>query len=260
MIACKKCGHENELGRIFCIQCGEKLPLDEIPPPHEKKKFWGKVHHAERKRQGRTFGQIAWRWTKVAILFFLLLCLVLIFVPPDMPRIQKSDAIGTEANRKHKAMLDAIARERLATFELLQDEINSLIPPLDTEGEKGGFAKYHGRARYLEVGDGVVTSYIQGDLAFGSAINLPVVVRLSGQLTVSDNKLHFNETGLFIGRLPIPRLLFPAFRYLMNRVENFWSDENFNTDRALLGRVHSIRAADGKLTIQCAPKLGTPRP
>ncbi|GEM_PF-3366133 len=260
MIACKKCGHENELGRIFCIQCGDKLPLGEIPPPHEKKKFWGKVERAERRRQGRTFGQITWRWAKVVVLFFLVLCLALIFFPPDLPRIEKSDAIGTEAQRKHKALVEAISKERLATVELSQSEINSLIPPLDVEKGEGGFGSYHARARHLEIGDGVVTSYIEGDLAFGSSINLPVMVRLSGELKVSDTKLLFDEKALFIGRLPIPRLLFPAFGYLMNRVETFWSDENFNTDRALLGRVHSIRASEGTLTIQCGPKLPTPRP
>jgi hypothetical protein len=124
---------------------------------------------------------------------------------------------------------------------------------MDAAKGEGGFGKYHARVRHLEIGDGIVTSYIEGDLAFGSAVSVPVVVRLSGQLTVSDGKLVFNETGLFIGRLPIPRLLFPAFRFLMNRVENYWDDDNFKADRALLGRVRSIRAAKGTLTIECAP-------
>jgi len=33
MLPCPQCGYDNELGRIFCHRCGQKLDLDAIKPP-----------------------------------------------------------------------------------------------------------------------------------------------------------------------------------------------------------------------------------
>lgn len=32
MIKCQKCGFENQMGSIFCRECGEKLDMDAIDP------------------------------------------------------------------------------------------------------------------------------------------------------------------------------------------------------------------------------------
>ncbi|OGV34958.1 MAG: hypothetical protein A2020_13340 [Lentisphaerae bacterium GWF2_45_14] len=41
MIKCQKCGFENQLGAIFCRQCGGKLELDELRPEVKDKKKQG---------------------------------------------------------------------------------------------------------------------------------------------------------------------------------------------------------------------------
>jgi hypothetical protein len=250
MVVCKKCGHENDLGRIFCLRCGEKLALDEIPSPAQEKKYWSKVRQKELRRQGRSLGQIAWRWAKVVIFVVLVSCLALIFVAPPAPKIQRNNEIGRSAHEKRARLRDAITMGRRQTVEFTQDEINELLPSLDAE-PGGGFGTYQARARQLEIGNGHITSFIYGELGLGSAVNLPIVVRLSLRPIPANGTLEFQETGLSVGRLPIPRLLFPAFRYLMNRMEKFWDDESFKDDRVLLGRARSIRAADGKLYIEC---------
>ena len=65
MLICPKCGNDNELGRIFCHQCGDRLDLSSIKPPSV----------AERKR--RLFRAEAIRSTRFLINLVILGVLIL---------------------------------------------------------------------------------------------------------------------------------------------------------------------------------------
>jgi len=255
MVNCKKCGHENELGRIFCYQCGEKLDLETIKPPNQAEGFWKKIHHRERKRQGRTLPQQAWRWGKVLIFLALVLILILIFSPPEMKTITKSTDAEVNARAKMKNLREAVGSGRFETVQLNEQEIWTLIPRMEAEKGERGFGSYQATSRQLELDGNEVKSVIVGDIAFGNVLSLPVVVSLSGELSLYNGTVVFDETGLKVGRLPIPRFLFFAFRFLMNRAENFWSDDELKTHRELVGRARSLRVQNGVVVIETGPSV-----
>jgi hypothetical protein len=261
MIVCTKCGHENQMGRIFCFQCGERLDLEAVKPPKEAKEFWGKVRRKERIRQGRGMGLAVWRWSRLLIFLGLVVCLTLIFVPPELKLIAPGSAEQRSAQQKLAQLNEALDKGQAVTVTFTEGEVVTLIPELKAEAGTVSVVSYQAESRHLELSDDAMIAAVSGHLRFGTALSLPVVVRLAGNLKAKNGATSFAETGLHIGRLPIPKLLMPLFQTLMNRMENFWSDEDLKVERARLNRAREISVRGETLVIEAGePSTTTPLP
>ena len=146
MIKCQKCGFENQLGAIFCRQCGGKLELDALRPEVKDKKKQGCF-----KTGCKIF----------VVLFFLMISafVFVLFFPmnyteyPPMPEKEK-----TALDQKMKdvqAALEGKSKMRFYSFTpaevsiLLKDFINEYKPDLKMDDIA------------IEVHDGVVSLILQ---------------------------------------------------------------------------------------------------
>ncbi len=95
LIRCQQCNHENQLGAIFCRNCGEKLDVETMRPKVEDKKA-----------SFNLFGLIR-NLVGFAIFLGVVGILVMMFYPDDLsayPALSDKDAI-TAANTKFDNMM-----------------------------------------------------------------------------------------------------------------------------------------------------------
>ena len=103
MLECPKCHFNNELGRIFCHQCGNKLDLDKIKPPSK----------ATRVRRRVTRGALhALRVTiELAVVGVLVLGIALMCMVPNIQPVEPTNAELVAADTK-RMDLDRLVRDR----------------------------------------------------------------------------------------------------------------------------------------------------
>src|ERR1043165_6903084 len=112
MISCAQCGHKNELGRLFCYQCGARLHLNDVKPPREAKGFWKR---AKQKKLVKTSSGVFKRVlavTRVLILFGLVLVIVLMFIPPRTKEIPVDDRLKVLAHKKLAGLMKALDKDQ----------------------------------------------------------------------------------------------------------------------------------------------------
>ena len=94
MIECPKCNHDNDIGRIFCVKCGEKLEISKVGAPSGMKRISRKTANS------KSFAQIAsfnlGKLVKIAFLAMGSAVITLVFLPPNFESILllKLDATG----------------------------------------------------------------------------------------------------------------------------------------------------------------------
>jgi len=125
MIKCQKCGFENQLGAIFCRQCGGKLDLEELRPDVKDKKKQGCFK----------FG------CKIFVIMFLLSISALVFVlffpmsyTEYAPMAEKEKTEFDKKMKNVKATLEGKNKMRFYSFtpaemsELLKDFGKEYLP------------------------------------------------------------------------------------------------------------------------------------
>jgi len=125
MIKCQKCGFENQLGAIFCRQCGGKLDLEELRPEVKDKKKQGCFK----------FG------CKIFVVMFLLSISALVFVlffpmsyTEYAPMAEKEKTALDKKMKDVKATLEGKNKMRFYSFtpaemsELLKDFGKEYLP------------------------------------------------------------------------------------------------------------------------------------
>lgn len=97
-IQCKECGAQNELGAIFCRECGERLDLDDLEPEIQDDKetsYWPLVK----------------RIVGFVVLVLVVLILIGLFVP-DKPYVESlSETEKETASTRYNAMMKKIEND-----------------------------------------------------------------------------------------------------------------------------------------------------
>ncbi len=99
LIKCSACGHENQLGAIFCRGCGEKLDVETMRP---------KVVDSSSSSSGNVFGLIR---NLVGFVIFVAVVgvLVMMFYPADLSSYPALS--GAEAEKAAKAKYDSMLKK-----------------------------------------------------------------------------------------------------------------------------------------------------
>ena len=98
MIKCIKCGHENQLGSIFCHECGERIDMDQLSPEYMKD-----VNQAKKAKKARR-DLIK---NVVALVIFMILCAIVlgVLLPQGQQKFKRvDDAAIQEAKIKLAAV------------------------------------------------------------------------------------------------------------------------------------------------------------
>lgn len=98
MIKCTKCGFENQMGAIFCRQCGEKIDMNKISPESLES---DKNKEDAKKRVGKII-----RWTvRILVLIVILGAGAAAFIPWGLPVYVAPDEKSADFKKKEETAL-----------------------------------------------------------------------------------------------------------------------------------------------------------
>jgi len=244
MLTCPKCGFDNELGRIFCHQCGAKLDLDQIKSPAQG---GPKI----RRRGAWTWRRVARRALDVAVIAFLVWVIYLLCQVPEVRPFKPTNADLLAADNKRLQLDEIMLQQKPAFLEVSEEELNTFIGSLGFNKPRGtGFEVVPVTLR-TKLDDGVVELIFVGEVRIGSAFSKKIYVSYTGAPVIDDGQFEFRPVSACVGRMPIhPRLLQTtgliqdSFARLLDK---------FDHERDLLDKLNSISVKPGKVVLSYRP-------
>lgn len=243
MLICPKCNYENELGRIFCHQCGTKLDLDKIKPSSG-----GKIV----RRKGRwTVMHIVNRLCWLAVLVFLGWGLYLIGQTPDLPPVKPTAAEMAAVDGKRAELERSILRKTTFKMEITAAELNTLLASLDLEKQAGSGPGMEPITLQVELGDGTVTLNLLGTARLVGALSKKIFISYTGVPTMDNGAFEFKPIAAKIGQVPIhPKVLngTDCFRKYFGRLLS-----KLDHEKSLLDQLSSLSVERGQIQINYQP-------
>jgi len=243
MLTCPKCNFENELGRIFCHQCGNKLDLDKIKAPTEGAKMRRRAAIGARK----TFRTVI----ELAIAGGVILAIWLMCVVPDSQPIKPTNAELVAVDIKRLDLGQLVNGRKPGVMQVTEGELNTFLNTLGLEKPKETGVMFAPVMVRVDFGDGTVKVNYVGELRFGGPVHKQFCFGLAGTPTVGKGTFVFKPTGAWVGKLPIhPKLIELTggfqniFAKLFTRLDN---------ERNSLDRLSSITITPEKAVLAYQP-------
>jgi len=141
MIKCQKCGFENQMGSIFCRECGEKLDMDAIDP-NKLQKDVDKEKLIKRTKK-RIKGAISAAISLIVVVGFVFVVFPDLFPFGNMRQYEESETTEASANQKYSAAINGTS---VGKVKYSYPEINRMLKSkvVDPLGEEESFAKVTG--------------------------------------------------------------------------------------------------------------------
>jgi hypothetical protein len=194
MLPCQKCGYDNELGRIFCHQCGSKLDLDAIKP----------VSRGGKSLKSKKGDVLKWI-RRVIVLSILgvvgyaLFAMLQVVAEPDKP----ADPDIRAADKKWMAVERMVARKQAGSVEVSPVEAKAFLAAIRTEKKDVNWGFVLERVG-IEFAPDSIELGIWGTLRLGGALEKKLWLTYSGAPTVQGGKITFETKGGAVGRLKWP--------------------------------------------------------
>jgi len=202
LLKCTECGHDNQLGAIFCRSCGTKLDVETIRPKIENKVTMN-------------IAGIIRRVVTTIILVALVYCLGAMFYPATPTNNALSEDQQTKASEKFKAMLAKMdGRYGDKTYIFTPDEVTYLYNNEMTED-----ASAEENAKEDAEEDADAGSYVIEKMYFSldakSFIHIMIQSKLAGKIPVTfgikgiivDDSVQFTVVKTKMGHLSIPAFM-----------------------------------------------------
>lgn len=195
LIKCSECGHENQLGAIFCRNCGEKLNIEEMRPSV--------------KGSGMKFDFFKILRTAIglAILGGLIWVICSLFMTPDMPKSDLAEDLQEAAKKKCEIMIRSAKGENIAAkkFPFTAEEATYCYNEMFIEEpEEGEEATYNVEGLTFDISDeGDVTIFMQTKLGG----KLDTVFQITGKPVDpgdDDGVVDFEVSSSKMGKIAIP--------------------------------------------------------
>lgn len=190
LIKCNECGHENQLGSIFCRECGVKLDVEKMRPQVEKKSNF-------------KIGDLIRNIVAIVVLLAVFGTLGLMFYPESgqMSELSKKDQVKTDL--KFQSLLKKINGDQNmpAKYVFTPEEVTYIYNNKLTE-ESEETTGYAVKKIYISL-DNYDNIVLIADSKFLDAI--PVSFGLTGNF--DGNKLKLAVASAKMGHLPIPGFL-----------------------------------------------------
>ena len=230
MLICPKCGYDNELGRIFCHSCGDKLDLSNIKPATAAEK---KLRKAKRETANVT------RWiVRLCIAGVVLLIAALLWFTPAVAPVTPSNEELVGADSKRMALDKLVTLQKPGTVTVTAAELNAFVNQKSFDKPTGSDLLVAPVARRISLRYGCVKVELLVTAHLGTIYDKALYFAYEGQPTIADGHFVFNPTGAWLCQLPIyPRLpfLMPLFE---KRVVGMLQD--LSGDQALLDKLTAI--------------------
>lgn len=239
-MVCQKCGHDNELGRIFCHGCGTKLDLDSMAPP--------KVLKTKNWRRG-PWGVLR-RILDVVILLAVATMGYLLWQVAEVPTTQLDNAMMVVLDNKRMDLDMAEATGKARTIVLTGGEVNAFFAGLGFgKGDGKGFELVPQRIQ-ATLGEGRVTVVLVDKLQFGSSFSKELSFTFIGRPVVRGGEFRWEPTGGALGKLP----LHPQLVSVTGFTEQLLGGalRTLTHEKQLLDKLQSIVVEPGKVTLKSA--------
>jgi hypothetical protein len=248
MLKCNKCGFDNELGRIFCHQCGSKLDLNQIKPPS---RGGPKI-----RRKGRMTPA---RFARIIIeLIFLLAVLWAVYLACQVPELrpfQPTNAQLLAADDKRLVLEQMVQQGRAASVEVTATELNAFISSMSFEKSKGAGMEVVPVTLRADLEDGMVELSFIGELHAGDVLSKKLSITYTGVPTVEDGAFEFQPVSASVGELPIHPAILQATPFVQNVFERLFS--RLNNERSVLDQLSSIEVHHDRVVLTYTPKSGS---
>lgn len=195
MLICPKCGYDNELGRIFCHQCGQKLDLDAIKPPSRGGK-------SLKTKKGFSLGTWIRRAVGLALLLALLFVGYQMLQLPQLPS-KPSDTEVTAAEKKWAAVERMVNSKKAGRIEASPAEVKAFLATVKIEKRdlKWGFVP---ERFWIDVQPGAVKVYVLATMRLGDLMSKQVCFSYTGVPKIQDGGFKFVPTAGAVGDLVWP--------------------------------------------------------
>lgn len=244
MLKCPKCEYDNELGRIFCHQCGTKLDIDQIKPPSRGGKDL-------RRRQSGGFGRAIFRTVQIAVLALIVWGIFLLIQVPVVNSVKSTEQDFESISRKEVALQRMIDLQKEASVPITEAEVNAFLGKLAFEKAEGKGIKVTPSKLQIEFGAKEVTVIVIGRVMAGSALNKEFSMSYTGVPTVENGRFVFKPVAAAIGALPIH----PVVLENSDVIQQYYGQlfRNLTDERRLLGKLSAITVNKERVVLEYHP-------
>src|SRR2546430_9064174 len=192
---CTECRHENELERIYCHNCGERLDRSAVAAqkkahdPQEAHRRLRKMLEGPSKTRQNFFAV-----SKLALAAAIAAVLVQIALPPELPAPTKTAPQQIDLDLENLA-----SHQKPGPLEYSQDQINAYL-----------VYRLAGKKKVLEK---PLLAFVRATASFREAecsiamerslFGYSLFSRTSYRIEAADGKITASNTGGWVGRLPI---------------------------------------------------------
>ncbi|MFQ3578389.1 MAG: hypothetical protein SNJ52_05195 [Verrucomicrobiia bacterium] len=258
-IRCHACGHENELQRVYCHNCGQKLDRSKIQQPKESKL------REEAKRQVQKtlkppypyFRRIVLPVLQTLILAAITACLINMFTPGRMPEAP-SDQERMNPPQIPLFLEQIISSPTGGRVTFTDKQLTAWLATQVRSNVASGLGYTIELDRVaLECFPGIVRVYLSRKVTAGTGgkqgrssdneTSFPIVVAGDYQVSLNDKDqtLSAKCLGIRVGRLWIPALIAqPSQAFLFADLGKV-----FQRDRKLLEKLHGIEVEKNRVTL-----------
>ncbi|MBV9464006.1 MAG: zinc-ribbon domain-containing protein [Verrucomicrobiae bacterium] len=242
MIVCPHCGKDNELGRIFCLNCGAKLDLNAIGAPSSARN--PAIRKAKRAIRAKMYHGI-FKVVKVGMIAFSSAMITLIFLPPTIVRYKTAPEDSDSFEEKKFQLEDAVNDGTPITLSFSELEINAMLKNYVKALNHGVKSEVVLPTIYAQIDQDELTLVIERQWKF-----IHIYLLYTTKPVIRENKVRFEPVGGSIGRFRLHPLLLPHYAGL---IAPLW--ERFKFDKQTLDQVGEI-----KLTPNFATLVYTKKP
>ena len=239
MLICPKCSHDNELGRIFCFGCGDRLDLSSIKPPTAEEK--------KRRKIKRGIAYTVRLVLNCLVAAALLLVLTLLCLTPEVQPVEptKQEYIASDVRR---TTLEKLVNGRKAgQVVVTPGQLNAFLKAKEFQEANGGGIKLTPVVVRASFSDSRVTIEFLGTAQIGTYVKKAIYLSYRGQPTVVNGKFVFKPSGGWLGRLPIHPLLLTTTAYFESRFSQLLGE--LGDEKALLDKLTSIDVTKDSATL-----------
>jgi hypothetical protein len=243
MLNCQKCGYDNELGRIFCHQCGAKLDLDAIKPVSRGGKAL--------RPKGR-HSMLKWirRIVELMILGVLLFAVYLMLQAPAAPA-KPGETDAAAADKKWLALEKLVNGRKASHLEISPAEAKAFLAGLTFEKSdmKWGFVP---ERVWIEFKPGFVELHILATMRLGGSLEKKVYLRYTGVPKIQDGRFVFEPKEGRVGQLNWPLDVVKALGFHQRIFSEVFV--RLTTERDVLSQLDRIEARADRVIVYYQPR------
>ena len=230
MLICPKCGFDNQLGRVFCHSCGDRLDLSRIKPPTTAEK--------KRRQLKRGAMSVVRLVLKLVIAGGVVLGIVLMCLAPEVAPVLPTNDELVASDAKHVDLEKLAKGHKAGQVMVTAGELNAFLNQKPFTKPTGSDVIIAPVVRRASLSDGRVKLEFLATAHLGTIYDKSLYFACEGQPTIIGGKFVFKPTGIWLGQLPI----YPRLPFLMALFEQRIGSllQELTSDQPLLDKLTAI--------------------